>query len=50
MNKNRLEAFSDGVPAIPFAYIYYPVSGLLFFLQSGIWLIPDKNIEKALNP
>ena len=36
--------------AIPFAYIYYPISGLLFFLQSGIWLIPDKNIEKALDP
>jgi uncharacterized membrane protein len=42
-------SFVLALSAIPFAYIYYPVSGLCFFLQSAIWLIPDKNIEKALN-
>jgi uncharacterized membrane protein len=34
--------------AIPFAFFYPAVSAALFFMQSGIWLIPDKNIEKAL--
>ena len=34
--------------AIPFAYVHPAVSGSLFFLQPAIWLIPDKNIEKAL--
>lgn len=35
--------------AIPFAFVHPYISGALFFLQSVIWLIPDKNIEKALN-
>ncbi|QEC66832.1 DUF1211 domain-containing protein [Panacibacter ginsenosidivorans] len=34
--------------AIPFAFFYPAASAALFFLQSAIWLIPDKNIEKAL--
>ena len=34
--------------AIPFAYVHPAISGGLFFMQSAIWLIPDKNIEKAL--
>lgn len=34
--------------AIPFAYVHPAISCGLFLVQSGIWLIPDKNIEKAL--
>ena len=37
------------IAAIPFAFVNPYISGGLFFLQSAIWLIPDKNIERALN-
>ncbi len=36
------------VIAIPFAFVNPYISCSLFFLQSAVWLIPDKNIEKAL--
>ncbi|MEP7141487.1 MAG: TMEM175 family protein [Ferruginibacter sp.] len=35
------------VAAIPFAFAYPAISGILFIVQSAIWLVPDKNIEKA---
>jgi uncharacterized membrane protein len=36
--------------AIPIALYFSPViSGLIFFIVSMIWLIPDKKIEKALS-
>jgi uncharacterized membrane protein len=34
--------------AIPFSFVHPAIPGALFFMQSAIWLIPDKNIEKAL--
>ncbi len=34
--------------AIPFAYVSPIISGILFLAMAIIWLIPDKNIEKAL--
>ncbi len=34
--------------AIAFAFINPVISGVLFILQSAVWLIPDKNIENAL--
>lgn len=34
--------------AIPFAYISPVVSGLLFLAVSVMWIVPDKNIERAL--
>ena len=34
--------------AIPFAFVHPAISCALFLVQSGIWLIPDKNIERAL--
>ncbi len=34
--------------AIPFAYVSPIISGTLFLAMAIIWLIPDKNIEKAL--
>lgn len=36
--------------AMPAAYIHPVISGGLFLIQSGIWLIPDRNVEKALAP
>ena len=33
--------------AIPMAYVNPLISGVLFLVQSLIWLIPDKNIEQA---
>ncbi len=36
--------------AIPVALYFNPaISGVIFFIVSMIWLIPDKKIEKALN-
>ena len=34
--------------AMPAAFIHPAISGVLFFIQSVIWLIPDKNVEKAM--
>jgi len=34
--------------AIPMAYVQPVISGALFVLVSFMWIIPDKNIEKAL--
>ena len=34
--------------AIPMAYVNPLISGILFLVQSIIWLIPDKNVEQAL--
>ncbi len=34
--------------AIPLAYINPIYSGIIFFIIAFIWVIPDKNIEKAL--
>jgi len=36
------------VIAIPLAFVNPYISGVLFAVQSLVWLIPDKNIEKAL--
>ena len=34
--------------AIPLAYVHPAISCALILIQSGIWLIPDKNIERAM--
>ena len=34
--------------AIPLAYVNPMISLVLFFLQSTIWLIPDRHVEKAI--
>lgn len=41
-------SMSADLIAIPFAYVNPVISGILFFLQSTIWMIPDKHVEKAL--
>jgi uncharacterized membrane protein len=34
--------------AIPAAYIHVGISGILIVIVAFVWLIPDKNIEKAI--
>jgi len=34
--------------SIPLAYVSPIISGIIFFAIAFMWLIPDKNIEKAL--
>ena len=41
-------SISAAVLAIPMAYVNPIFSGILFFLQSAIWLIPDKHVERAI--
>ena len=45
--KALLSVFAN-IIAIPLAYVSPVISGVLFLFQSGIWLIPDKHLEKAL--
>jgi len=47
-NKKVLVSFAADLIAIPMAFVHPVISGVLLALQSLIWLIPDKNIEKAL--
>ena len=35
--------------SIPCAFYYPIISAILFVTVSIIWVVPDKNIEKALN-
>ncbi len=51
LNKQTTKAIismSADLLAIPFAFVNPVISGILFFLQSTIWMIPDKNVEKAI--
>lgn len=41
-------SLAANILAIPFAFINTYVSGILFVIQSVIWLVPDKNVERAL--
>jgi hypothetical protein len=34
--------------SIPLAYVNLYISEIIFFLIAILWLIPDKNIEKAV--
>lgn len=47
-NMKVLISFAADLIAIPLAYVNPVFSGILLALQSLIWLIPDKNIEKTL--
>lgn len=47
-NTKVLISFAADLAAIGFASVSPIVSGILLTLQSLIWLIPDKNIEKVL--
>lgn len=47
-NKKVMLSAIGAVTAIPFAFVHPAISGIILFLQSAIWLIPDRNIEAAL--
>jgi uncharacterized membrane protein len=47
-NKKVLISFAADLIAIPMAFVHPVISGILLTLQSLIWLIPDRNIEKVL--
>ena len=48
LNKKGVASTLGYLSAIPLAYVSPLISGLIFVSISIIWLIPDKNIEKAL--
>lgn len=51
LKKLRLKAAISSfcaLASIGFAYVYPLVSGILFVIQSVIWLIPARQLEKAL--
>lgn len=41
-------SLSANLLAIPFAFVNTYISALLFIIQSVIWLVPDKHVERAL--
>ncbi|HMQ69178.1 MAG TPA: TMEM175 family protein [Ignavibacteria bacterium] len=46
--KKEMLSIAAYTAAIPMAYINYYVSGVIFFATALMWLIPDRNIEKAV--
>ena len=48
-NRKVLVSAVANVAAMPAAFIHPAISGILFLIQSGIWLIPDRNVEKAFH-
>lgn len=37
------------VLSMPLAFVHPALSGVLFLIQSSIWLIPDRNVERAFS-
>jgi len=48
LNKKGIASVIVYASAIPLACISPAISGILFFAVTIMWLVPDKNIEKAL--
>ena len=46
--RKGLLSFIPYTLAIPAAYIHVCISGILMIIVALVWLIPDKNIEKAI--
>ena len=46
--RKGLLSFIPYTLAIPAAYIHVGISGILIVIVAFVWLIPDKNIEKAI--
>jgi len=46
--RKGLLSFVPYTLAIPAAYIHVGISGILIVVVAFVWLIPDKNIEKAI--
>jgi len=48
MTTNRLEAFSDGVIAIPFSFVNSWIAMSLYAAVAVVWLVPDRRIACEL--
>jgi uncharacterized membrane protein len=48
LNKKGIVSIIVYSAAILFAYISPVVSGILYFAVAAMWIVPDKNLEKAL--
>jgi len=48
-NKKGIVSSTGYLLSIPLSYISPYISGAIFIINSIIWLMPDKNIEKALS-
>ena len=49
LNKKGIASSLAYIVAIPLAYISPIISCFMFFIVSLMWLVPDKNIEKAIH-
>ena len=47
-NRKGIVSMMIYAASIPLAFINPMISGILFFLVAVMWIIPDRNIEKAL--
>ena len=47
-NRKGIISTAIYVVAIPLAFVNPVISGIMFFIVSVMWIIPDRNIEKAL--
>ena len=48
MKKKEIASTIAYTASIPLAYLSPIISGIIFFLVAIMWIVPDKNIEKAL--
>jgi uncharacterized membrane protein len=48
LKKKGIASMVGYTSAIPLAFVYPVISGIIYGIVSIIWLIPDKNLEKAL--
>ena len=49
MSKTRLEAFSDGVMAIPLTFVNRWIAVAIFTAVALMWLVPDRRIESRVS-
>ncbi len=49
MTNERISAFSDGVIAIPLAFVHQLLSDAIYVFVALIWLVPDRRIEKRFD-
>ncbi|MEI6682275.1 MAG: TMEM175 family protein [Bacteroidota bacterium] len=48
LNKKGIVSQAGYLASVPLAYIHPAISGVVYLILAVVWLIPDKNIEKAL--
>ncbi len=48
LNKKGIVSQAGYLASVPLAYVHPAISGAIYLILAVIWLIPDKNIERAL--